>query len=562
MHNPYEDILPPEELKIGRTAAWAITVFFVLGILVPPLVRNITTASNEDDWVPVAEFANTFNPNSGTETGIAQRLRDFESKLEQNAEFARMLRRATQAHLTSVFHEGNDRTIIGDDGWLYFRPALQAITGYGPITAEPSSVAKDPSRSSWRPALGAITRFADQLRERGIELMLVPAPVKPMIYPEHLTGGDAPAAPLSHKDAEVFYELIRKAGITVIDAAEILYAMKAEDHAAGLVFLKQDTHWRPRGMQAAVEAVAAQIKVRPWFQSVTVDADHFTTETIDAHYIGDLVEKLDLPDGSTSFSPETVTLTRVLDRTSGLAIANDPQSPVVVLGDSFVNIFHDPGLGFAVENADATNAETKSMTGAGFAQHLAMKLGLALDVIAINGEASSGVRERFARRYDDDVRAKKVVVWVIAARDLFLSETPAKGLVRWDDVNFNTAQRPAETPQLADASKPIEVEGTITMKSAIPDPREATYKDVLFTAELNVSDERQLPPGAEPGKPLVVVLWGFQNKKYSKSSNIKVGQTVMLKLVPWALKTELGTTPFKDESMEFDLPRWFAEEIE
>lgn len=562
MHNPYEDILPPEELKIGRTTAWIISVVFLLGIVVPPLVGNITEAGKEDGWVPIIEFGKTVRPEASTETGIAQRLREFESKLEQNSDFARALRRTTQARLTSAFSEGNNRTVIGKDGWLFFRPALQSLTGYGPILAEPSSVAKDPSRSSWKPALGAIKRFADQLHERGIELMLVPAPVKPMIYPEHLANLEgSSSSPLSHSDAKAFYASLRKAGITVIDIAETLHEMKKDDATAGPVFLKQDTHWHPRGMQAAVDAVAAELVQRPWIGEMP-PGQEFSTETIESHHIGDLVEKLNLPDGSAHFAPEAVTLTRVIDPVTSEAFASDAESPVVVLGDSFVNIFHDPSLGFAVENTASAHTEEPQMIGAGFAQHLAMKVGMPLDVIAINGEASSGVREQFARRYDDEVRAKKAVIWVIAARDLFLSETPAKGLVRWDDVTFNSALRPEGTQQ-ADPNQAYHAKGTITMKSAIPDPREATYRNSLFVVELTVENsDGDLPPGTEPGDILNVVLWGFKDRKYSKESNLKEGQTISVTLVDWNSKPELGTKTVADDSFNFDSPRWFATEVE
>ncbi|MEZ5328777.1 MAG: hypothetical protein R3F19_27340 [Verrucomicrobiales bacterium] len=563
MHNPYEDILPPERVKIGRPAAWILSVLFLVAIVLPPLLRNVSTASEKDGsgWVPVVEFAKAVRPTAPTDKGIAERLREFETKLEQNAEFARALRRGTQSQLTGIFHEGNNRTVIGRDGWLYFRPALQALTGYGPITAEPSSVAKDPSRSSWKPALGAITRFAEQLHERGIELVLVPAPVKPMIYPENLTDNAAPTSPVRHRDSDAFFAALRSKGIAIIDVADILWQMKETDAADGAVFLKQDTHWRPRGMLAAVEAVAEHLKSRPWEQELPTAAVEFTTEAVTARHIGDLVEKLDLPDGSRIFEEEEATVTRVLDRATGKAITSDAASPVVVLGDSFVNVFNDPSLGFALENA-GDDGSAPVVTGAGFAQHLAMKLGRQVDVIAINGEASSGVREQFARRYDDEVRAKKAVIWVIAARDLFLSETPGKGLVRWDDVTFNTSLRP-EQPAGANADdREFTVRGTVTLKSAIPNPQDSSYKDALYVIELGTPEivTGKLPASVQPGDTLYIRLWAFKNRSYSKTSNLQEGEQVTLRLSSWDSKPELHTTRIEDDTLLFDpVPWWFGE---
>ncbi|MDA0813845.1 MAG: hypothetical protein O3C21_15825 [Verrucomicrobia bacterium] len=560
MHNPYEDILPPEKVKIGRTAAWILSVLFLLAIVLPPLLlSNVSTASAKDGsgWVPVVEFAKAVRPAAATDMGIAQRLREFETKLEQNAGFARDLRRGTQNQLTGIFREGNNRTMIGSDGWLYFRPALQSLTGYGPITPEPSSVAKDPSRSVWKPALSAITRFAGQLRERGIDLVLVPAPIMPMIYPEHLTGNAAPTAPVRHRDSDTFFHSIRSAGITVIDVADKLWQMKETDAAEGAVFLKQDTHWRPRGMLAAAEAVAEYLKAQPWAQTLPPTPVEFATESVTASHIGDLVEKLDLPGGSGMFVEEQVSLTRVIDAATGEAITSDPTSPVVVLGDSFVNIFHDPSLGFAIEG--------DRMNGAGFAQQLAMKLERAVDVIAINGEASSGVREQFARRYDDEVRAKKAVVWVIAARDLFLSETPGKGLVRWDDVTFNSSPRPAQ-PGGGDGAgandQAFTVSGTITMKSAIPNPQDSSYKDALYVIELEAAEivRGKMPSNINAGDTLYIRLWAFKNRTFSKTSNVQEGEKVTLQLIPWDSKPELHTTRIEDDTLLFDpVPWWFGE---
>jgi hypothetical protein len=562
MHNPYEDILPPEKVKIDRTAAWILSVLFLLAIVLPPLLRNVSTASAKDGsgWVPVVEFAKAVRPAAATDTGIAQRLREFETKLEQNAEFARELRRGTQNQLTGILHEGNNRTVIGSDGWLYFRPALQSLTGYGPITPEPSSVAKDPSRSSWKPALGAIRRFAGQLRERGIELVLVPAPIKPMIYPEHLTGNAAPTAPVRHRDSDAFFDSIRSEGITVIDVADKLWQMKETDATEGAVFFKQDTHWRPRGMLAAAEAVADYLKAQPWVQALPPTTIEFATESVTASHIGDLGEKLDLPADSGIFVEEQASLTRVIDTATGEAIANDPESPVVVLGDSFVNIFNDPSLGFAIDN--------EGMTGAGFAQHLAMKLERAVDVIAINGEASSGAREQFARRYDDEVRAKKAVVWVIAARDLFLAETPGKGLVRWGDVTFNPSLRP-EQPDQGDAGdgndQVFTVSGTVTMTSAIPNPQDSSYKDALYVIELGAAEivNGKMPSNINPGETLYIRLWAFRNRIFSKSSNLQEGEKVTLLLSPWDSKPELHTTRIEDNTLLFDpVPWWFGELVE
>ena len=564
MNNPYEDILPAEQVTIGRKAAWSVAIIFLLCLVVPPIVANVKSvfAGDDEAWVPVVEFARSLQPETSSppgSSGIAQRLRGFESRLEQNSNFAEQLRRSMQRHLTGIFREGNNRTVIGRDGWLYFRPALHALAGYGPILSEPQSVTKDPTRPLWNPAVDAIRRFALQLEERGIELVLVPAPVKPMIYPEYLTGTTT-SGPVRHRDSDSFYGTVRESGCAVIDIADTFWEMKNEDATKGPLFLKQDTHWRPRGMMAAVDAVAKYLAARPWFQQLPESTVSLRTEVVESKHVGDLVEKLDLPMAGDLFSEELATLTRVLDAETGQSVASDRESPIVVLGDSFVNVFDDPSLGFAVGSPPREEVDA-GRCSAGFAQHLAMRLKRSLDVIAVNGEASTGVRAQFARRSDDEVRAKKAVIWVIAARDLFLSETPATDLVRWDDVVFNSTQKPVK-PEHASNQQQIIVVGKVTMKSAITNPREVAYKNALYTIDLQIDEiESGALPRIGQDSPLRVVLWAFKNREYQPESNLKVGEQIRVRLVPHETKPELETTRIFDDSLDFVDQQWFAEEV-
>ena len=561
MKNPYDDILPPETVHVGRSTAWLVSIVFLLGILIPPLYRNFAEAAsgNENAWIPVREFGAVLKPEEasagGGQLGIAARLKEFDTRLQDNANFGISLRRTTQDRLTAWFDEGNNRTVIGDDGWLFFRPAIHALTGYGPVKREPESVAKDPSRPSWRPALGAITKFGEQLRERGLELVLVPAPVKPMIYPERLAEGVPFDAPVRHRDAGAFYDAIRASGIDVVDLAQLLWEMKAEDGAKGEVFLKQDTHWRPRAVTAAAREVAEHLRQKSWFGELAAE-ESFEVEVVKATHIGDLVEKLDFTEPERFFQPEVVTLQRILKAGTGEPVRSDDTSPICLLGDSFVNVFDDPSLGFAGDDKEES-------VSAGFAQHLARELGQTLDVIAINGEASTGVREQFALKFDDHVRAKKAVVWLIAERDLFLSETPARGMVEWGDVRFNPNQAPSVTV-VAEGSGAT-AKGKVVLGSKIENPREVVYQDALYVIEMDIEEvsDGSLPEDQVSGDPILVVLWAFKGKKYLPEASIKEGQTVNLKLVPWDSRKDLHTINLSNDSMSdavfFPDKWWFGE---
>ena len=186
---------------------------------------------------------------------ITDHLKKFEKDLEDKAAFTEPPRQFVQGALAGTLREGNRKTYIGRDGWLFLKPALDSLTGYGPITPEPDSVAKDPNRAPWGAPLDAIKTFAGQLEESGVELVLVPIPVKPMIYPEHITGKQSDR-PLVHRDSAEFYAQINSLpNARVVDLTERMWNAKSEQQ----IFLKQDTHWTPEGMSIIARALASDI---------------------------------------------------------------------------------------------------------------------------------------------------------------------------------------------------------------------------------------------------------------------------------------------------------------
>ena len=60
-------------------------------------------------------------------------------------------------------------------------PDLEAVYGKGPYHTEPASVARARVATPWRPPLPIIKEFAAALEKRGIALVFVPVPTKPMV---------------------------------------------------------------------------------------------------------------------------------------------------------------------------------------------------------------------------------------------------------------------------------------------------------------------------------------------------------------------------------------------
>lgn len=423
--NPYPKEHDLTEYDIQQPQArWIIALFAALMLLPPLGWMSYQIATGKSSQLFLLRLL-SWTPARGP---LLDHLHASERSLS-SAPYAKALQQHTQQLLSTAAHEGNRKTYLGYDGWLFYQPEFAALSGYGPLREEPRSPMKDPSIGKLHTAKETILEYHAQLKERGIQLMLVPVPVKATIYPESITGTipRESEAPVFHPDEGQLHLDLRDAGIDIVDITPALLQLKERKKP---VYLKQDTHWTFDTMQIMAKALATHIRKTHPTLTEKQPEDMITPRAITGRSPGDLLNLLDLPKGSTLYPLEEQTYVSVPD------IQPDPQSEIVLMGDSFVNIYHDPALGFAPPGS------TEKMH-AGFAQYLSLYLGRPLDVIAVNGGGATDVRRVLARRADDEVRAKKLIVWVLSARDLLLTPAAAREAgVTWQKVEFSTRKNP------------------------------------------------------------------------------------------------------------------------
>jgi hypothetical protein len=334
-------------------------------------------------------------------------MNDFEDDLERGSRLTATLQPTAQRLLTGSLGAGNEQAYPGADGWLFFRPDVEYVTGPGfldPATLRRRARGGD----AWAPAphpdpLPAIGALAASLRQRGIALVLVPTPVKPVVHPERLTGRfEAGAGPLHNPS---FAELVRRvvaAGVVVVDLAVPLAAAAAEEPQ----FLRTDTHWTPAAMDLAARQLAGA--VRPLLGPAPPGA--YRRHPVAVEGLGDIAVMLRLPAGQRLYARERVTAHRVLGP-DGRPWAADRGAEVLVLGDSFTNVYSVPGLGWG--------------GGAGLAEQLSFHLERPIDRIAVNDEGAHATRERLALALaggDDRLAGKRVVIWQLALRELAIGD--------------------------------------------------------------------------------------------------------------------------------------------
>ncbi len=307
--------------------------------------------------------------------------------------------RARATELVVEAEQRSDLTVVGRDGWLFFAPELRHLstTSYwGEAAAE---VSQARNRDTVDP-LPAILDFKRQLDLLNIELLIVPVPLKSVIFPDQLPSGDdlSLPSPIPRLDAAdmAFYAVLRDNGVEVLDLTRTLLDNRL--HPEGPVYCRTDTHWSGVGCVVAGQQIAGVVRDRPWFAALETDA--FPTRWYTASITGDLA-----PDGTR----EDLRLREVGSTDRPVPDADD--SPIVLLGDSHNLVFHV--------------GDDMHVTGAGLADQLAVELGIPVDVVAVRGAGATPARVNLLRRVQRDPgywNRKRLVIWCFSAREFTQSD--------------------------------------------------------------------------------------------------------------------------------------------
>ena len=442
----------------------------------------------------------------------ASHLREYQDRLKDQSVVAKFIRRRYQYFLTDLFRRGNSKVIIGRNGWLFYRPAVDYII-------------RTDLRSD---ALAAILAFHKSLRAQGIDLILVPIPVKATIYPEYLSERYDPNwGPAVNRHIGELFDRLRASGVKVFDPTYFLWRERWKENL--LLYLPQDTHWSPFGMSIVAEALAREIEKRGWLDGL--ERTLFYTESTRLKRHGDLYDMLQLPYDSRRLRPIEVRIERVLHG-SGDPVLPDPSSPIILLGDSFTNVYSQAKMGWGDH--------------AGFSEHLSLELGIRLDVIAINGGGPTACREALIRR-QNPLANKRLVIWQFTTRDLADPES------EWKVIGTP----PPFIPIARAEGDKLTVIGETTLVSFVPDPMQVPYADCLTYVKYKVLS---VEGGSYDGEELLAVFWGMRNSKLMPAAGFKVGERHRLVLEPLNEHPELNHIMRADDTDAYDLiPFWVVE---
>ena len=326
-----------------------------------------------------------------------ENLRSLESDLESSSWFPQALRPWWQRLRFALLGDLGEKAVLGRDGWLFYAPDVRYLVEPFPHVA---TGAKDDD------PLSAIIAFRDQLARKGIRLLVVPMPVKPSVYPDKLTRRVlAGRQSFSSHTLELISKL-QAAGVEVSNLFETFKGLR-EKNESEPYYLVRDTHWSGKAVIVAAEEVAEQIRRLGWVDSGSTD---YGLKAVVAKRRSDVAQMVKAPGVEERYPPEDVLCHQVVQKKDGKPYQDDPHSPVLVLGDSFLRIY-----------------QRDEPTAAGFISHLAMKLRRPLASIVNDGGASTLVRQELARRAEI-LQGKRLVIWEFVERDIRF------GMEGWKEV--------------------------------------------------------------------------------------------------------------------------------
>ena len=305
-------------------------------------------------------------------------LRAFENKVEDENALVLAFRPKYQLAVWNVFNDPGEKVVLGagEGRWLFYRQDVEFLVQPSPLDVR-SAKLDNP--------IQAILKFRDQLKAKGVELLVVITPGKPSIYPERLTGIDGLKL-AGHGKA--ILDSLTKLGLNTVDLYTPLLSAKADDAKLGALYLDDDTHWTPRGAELAAGEIAKKVNAMVDAGQVNIgepSMDYVVSDSL-ADRMGDIGEMSGLNKFNV-FKAQQVTGHVVSPFKDDFR-----KSKILILGDSF-------------------------------------SLSRPVSSIVSDGGASTLVREKLARKAGV-LKGKKLLIWEFVERDLRF------GAEGWKTIEF------------------------------------------------------------------------------------------------------------------------------
>jgi hypothetical protein len=352
-----------------------------------------------------------------------------------------------QLAVWNVFNDPGEKVVLGaagkcigkscgretaeaSDRWLFYRQDVEFLVQPSPLDVR-SAKLDNPIK--------AIEKFRDQLKAKGVELLVVITPGKPSIYPERLTGrasdGVAGNAAGLQSHGKKILDSLTRAGFNTVNLYTPLLAAKKDDASLGPLYLNDDTHWTPRGAELAAAEISKKVREMADAGIVGIGEESMNYAASDSiadrmgdvgemsglnkfnafkvqNVVGHVVTQQEVSERKEPPADSLSDSTVVYDTTVTPFKDDFRNSKILILGDSFSRIY-----------------QTDSPVNAGWIAHFAKNMKCPVASIVSDGGASTLVREKLARKAGV-LKGKKLLIWEFVERDLRF------GAEGWKTVEF------------------------------------------------------------------------------------------------------------------------------
>lgn len=235
------------------------------------------------------------------------------------------------------------------------------------------------------------------LAELGVELLVVPIPLRLQVYPDQLPGVTLPEPFVGFSAGlDPTWTYLTKSGVEVLDLLPKFVAAREADSEKddARLYLDYDLHWTPRGAALTADAIAERIQGSKGYTPgpLVAGEDFFVRKEAGMWTVG-RNRRLDL---EVAKEPVEVWYERVVKQRGAPAHVRDRFSEILVIGDSFTAVFMN-------ESSDISSL-------------LFARLGRRIDVISIPGGGKT-LWQSLGRRGKAGMEGKKLVVWLVSSLD-------------------------------------------------------------------------------------------------------------------------------------------------
>ncbi len=498
-----------EETQVSRGVALFLIVSFLVLIAGVPTVQAILEATGQrgEDRMPgIARVSKLVKV-----LPAVSEIAAVEDEIDEDS-FLRDLFLTRAQETLLPLGVGNEQVYLGKDDWLFFSSDVRYVTAPGFLTSEvlvrrSRAGVEGTTRKQPDPRL-AILDFHAELFARGIRLVVVPIPVKPRVHPEKLSGRYSSGEDLPQNPSfSMLMVDLQRLGVEVIDLGKAFEGWKRDSPEP--LYLATDTHWLPETMERTAALIASKIRA-DLTERPSTDGPRYVRKESTREGFGDIFGMLQLPAQQDIFLKETVTVHRVTQK-NGTPWAPDEESEVLLLGDSFSNIYSQGGLGWG--------------EGAGLAEQLSYSLDRPLDCILRNDAGAYATRQELLRNQmqgRDRLSGKKIVVYTFAERELAFGDWKLFDLPK--DVKKEPGVSGSET-------KEVEIQGTIKALATLPRPGSVPYRELVTSVHLV---DVVSPGSSRIPRELVLFVLALDDGRPTDAARYQKGDQLRLPIVSWA----------------------------